>query len=302
MKKANSSKFIHKKGFRKDDISAYIMITPFFIFFILFVLVPIASNFYNSFTNYNLGKTRNFIGLQNYIKLFGDKDFIQSIWNTLIYAVFSVIPLMFLGFISAIAVNGRAKIFYITRALFVFPYITSMVAVSMIWLYLYEPTTGIFNKLFLAMELEPLKWLFDEKLALPSLILMNIWKNMGYVMIIYLAGLQGIQQDIYEAGRVDGASDFKMLYKITIPMVSPISFFIFVTTTIESFKTFEQIRIMTGGGPVNSTTTIVHQIYMRAFSEYKMGYASAMSIVLLVIIFVITMINIKFGKGKEQYI
>jgi ABC-type sugar transport system permease subunit len=130
---------------------------------------------------------------------------------------------------------------------------------------------------------------------------MNIWKNIGYVMIIYLAGLQSIPPSLYEAGKVDGASEFAMLLKITIPMVWPISFFIFVTTCIESFKTFEQVRIMTGGGPINSTTTIVHQIYMRAFSEYKMGYASAMSIVLLIIIFGITLLNMRIGEGKDQY-
>ena len=275
------------------------MIAPFFIFFILFVIVPIGYNFINSFTNYNLGKTRDFVGLKNYINLFTDKNFLQSIYNTLVYAAFSVAPLMIFGLISAVALNGRSKILHITRALFIFPYITSMVAVCMIWLYLYEPSTGIFNKILISLKLKPQNWLFDEKLALPCLIIMNIWKNIGYVMIIYLAGLQSIPQDLYEAGRVDGASDFKMFFKITIPMLSPISFFIFVTTMIEGFKTFEQVRIMTGGGPVNSTTTIVHQIYIRAFSEYKMGYASAMSIILLIIIFVITMINMKIGREKE---
>ncbi|HOJ12441.1 MAG TPA: sugar ABC transporter permease [Clostridiales bacterium] len=289
-----------KNRLSKDDREAYIMISPFFIFFVLFVLVPITVNFVNSFTNYNLGKTRGFVGLENYIKLFVDRDFLRSLWNTLIYAAFSVIPLTVLGFITAVAVNGRAKIFYITRALFVFPYVTSMVAVSMIWLYMYEPTTGVFNKILISLGFEPLKWLFDEKLALLCLIIMNIWKNIGYVMIIYLAGLQSIPENLYEAGKVDGASEFKMLFKITIPMVRSISFFIFVTTSIESFKTFEQVRIMTGGGPVNSTTTIVHQIYLRAFSEYKMGYASAISIVLLIIIFAITMMNMKLGKGKGQ--
>jgi ABC-type sugar transport system permease subunit len=290
---------INKKKISRDDISAYILITPFFIFFILFVLVPIGYNFINSFTNYNLGKTRDFVGLENYINLFTDKNFLQSMYNTLIYAVFNVAPLMILGLISVVALNGRSKVLYMTRALFIFPYITSMVAVSMVWLYLYEPSTGVFNKILLGLGLKQQNWLFDEKLALPSLIVMNIWKNIGYVMIIYLAGLQSIPQNLYEAGKVDGASDFKMFCKITIPMLSQISFFIFVTTLIEAFKTFEQVRIMTGGGPVNSTSTIVHQIYIRAFSEYKMGYASAMSIILLLIIFAFTMINMKFGKGKE---
>jgi ABC-type sugar transport system permease subunit len=293
--------FKKKIKFNSDDIEAYIMIAPFFIFFILFIMVPIVANFVNSFTNYDLGKTKDFIGLDNYIKLFKDEDFQRSFWNTLIYAAFSVFPLMILGFTAAVAVNGRSKVFYLVRALYIFPYVTSMVAVSMVWLYMYEPTTGIFNKILITLGLQPQNWLFDEHLALPCLIIMNIWKNIGYVMIIYLAGLQSIPPSLYEAGKVDGASEFEMLFKITIPMVWPISFFIFVTTCIESFKTFEQVRIMTGGGPINSTTTIVHQIYMRAFSEYKMGYASAMSIVLLIIIFGITLLNMRIGEGKDQY-
>ncbi|NLC69261.1 MAG: sugar ABC transporter permease [Clostridiaceae bacterium] len=284
---------------RRDDVEAYVMIAPFFAFFTLFVMVPIIVNFVNSFTNYDLGRTRDFIGFRNYVRLFTDGDFLRSVLNTLVYAAFSVIPLMVLGFIAAVSVYGVSRVLYMARALYIFPYVTSMVAVSMIWLYMYEPTTGIFNKILVFLGFKPLTWLFDEGLALPCLIIMNIWKNIGYVMIIYLAGLAGIPESLYEAGKVDGASRFAMLFKITVPLVSPISFFIFVTTCIESFKTFEQVRIMTGGGPINSTTTIVHQIYMRAFGEYKMGYASAMSIVLLIIIFGITLLNMRLGEERE---
>lgn len=295
---------VKKKKIRlnHDDTEAYLMIAPFFAFFMLFVMIPIGANFINSFTNYDLGKTKDFVGLTNYIKLFKDKDFLRSFWNTFVYSVFSVFPLVVLGFAAAVAVNGSSKVFYLARALYIFPYVTSMVAVSMVWLFMYEPTTGVLNKIILTLGFKPQNWLFDERLALPCLIILNIWKNIGYIMIIYLAGLQSIPPNLYEAGKVDGASGFAMLFKITIPMISPISFFIFVTTLIESFKTFEQIRIMTGGGPVNSTTTIVHQIYMRAFSEYKMGYASAMSIVLLVVIFGITLLNMKIGEKNGECI
>ena len=121
---------------------------------------------------------------------------------------------MILGFTAAVAVNGRSKVFYLVRALYIFPYVTSMVAVSMVWLYMYEPTTGIFNKILITLGLQPQNWLFDEHLALPCLIIMNIWKNIGYVMIIYLAGLQSIPPSLYEAGKVDGASEFAMLLKL----------------------------------------------------------------------------------------
>jgi multiple sugar transport system permease protein/raffinose/stachyose/melibiose transport system permease protein len=286
--------------FTRDDYAAYIMIFPFFLFFILFVLMPVGVNFINSFTDFKLSGPRNYIGLANYIKLFKDEDFIKALGNTLIYALFSVLPLAVLGLMGAIAVNRRVTFFKIANILYIFPYVTSMVAVSMVWLLMYEPSSGIFNKIITTAGFQPLKWLFDEKLALPSLIAMNIWKNVGYVIIIYLAGLQSIPASLYESATVDGASDFRKAISITIPMLRNISFFVLVTMCIEAFKTFDQIRIMTGGGPVNSTTTVVHQIYIRAFSEYRMGYASAMSVVLLIIIFLVTMFNFRVFTATER--
>lgn len=138
---------------------------------------------------------------------------------------------------------------FAARALLMFPYVTSMVAVSMVWLYLFEPTNGILNKLLEAMGIPGKKWLFDEKLALPCLIAVNIWKNVGYVMIIFLAGLAAIPKELYEAGRVDGAGDFRMLFSITIPCIRPVTVFVVTTMCIEAFKTFDQVNIMTNGGP-----------------------------------------------------
>lgn len=291
-----------RKLFTQDDKSAYLMIMPFFLFFIAMVIIPVLANLLNSFTDYNLSQDKSFIGLSNYIKLFRDKDFLRSLLNTAIYALFSVVPLTVLGFIVSAAVNRKVKAFKAANVLFIFPYVTSMVAVSMIWLMMYEPTTGIFNKLLVLLGFKPLKWLFDEVLALPALIAMNVWKNTGYVIVIYLAGLQSIPSVIYESATVDGASDIKKLLKITLPMLSNITFFVVITMCIEAFKTFDQVRIMTEGGPVNSTTTVVHQIYIRAFLEYKVGYASAMSIVLLLVVLAVTLLNFRFGaeRGRVQ--
>lgn len=293
----NSTKTI---SFSKDDLSAYLMILPFFAFFLSFVLIPIILNFINSFTNADLSSQKEYIGLKNYIRLFGDEDFIRSAINTFLYAVFSVFPLAVLGFTAAAAVNRKSAVIKAARVFFIFPYVTSMVAVSMIWLLIFEPSGGILNKLLILLGGKPLLWLFDEKLALPSLIAMNIWKNIGYVMIIYLAGLQSIPRHLYESATVDGASDRVKLVRITIPMLSNITFFVFITLCVEAFKTFDQVRIMTGGGPVNSTTTIVHQIYLRAFTEFEIGYASSMSIVLLILTFAVTMLNFKIGSKRSN--
>ena len=185
------------------------------------------------------------------------------------------------------------------RMLIIFPYDTSMAAVSMIWLMLLDPTTGLINKTLRIFGLKGMDWLFNTSTALPSLIVMHIWKNIGYCMLIYLAGMQSIPDEIYEAATVDGASEFTKLWKITLPMVRPVTFFVLINTMLESFKTFDQVKLMTGGDPLYSTTTIVHQIYQRGFTEFRMGYAAAMSVVLLVIMLIITIAN--YGLGAQEH-
>jgi ABC-type sugar transport system permease subunit len=284
----------NRKKLSSDAVSAYLLILPFFLFFSVFVLYPLLQNFLNSLTNYNLAK-RDFIGLANYTRLLRDKSFLHSVLNTFIYAACSIVPLMALGFVAALCVNRQTKAMLAARALLIYPYVASMVSVSMIWLFLYEPGSGLLNKLLMAVGLPKSDWLFDEKLALPSLIVMNVWKNMGYVMILYLAALQSMPQSLNDAARVDGAGFFSRTWHIALPSIRPVSYFLLATLSIECFKTFDQVRIMTNGGPVDATTTITHQIYMRAFSEFKMGYASAMSVVLFVLILAITLLNLRFG-------
>ena len=278
----------------QDARAAYWMILPFFAFFTLFVLYPLVQNGYNSLTSYNL-TSRTFVGLANFRRLLEDDSFIRSVRNTLVYAAFSIAPLMVLGFIAALCVDGTGRALAPIRAVLIFPYVLSMVSVSMIWLYLFEPGSGLFNKLLAMIGLPGSDWLFDARLALPCLILVNVWKSLGYVMIIDLAALQGVPQSLYEAARVDGAGPLGRVWHITLPSIRPVSYFLLATLSIECFKTFEQVRIMTNGGPIDATTTITHQIYMRAFSEFKMGYASAMSVVLFLMIFAVTMINLRVG-------
>ena len=287
------------KKLSKDAVSAYLLILPFFLFFTVFVLYPILQNILNSFTNNNMARNE-FIGFANYERLLRDKSFLRSIGNTFLYAAFSIVPLMALGFLAALAVNRPSKAMVAARAVLIYPYVVSMVAVSMIWLYLYEPGTGLFNKMLAALGLPRSDWLFDEGLALPCLIVMNVWKNMGYVMIIYLAALQSVPQGLIDAATVDGAGFVSRIRHITLPHIRPVSFFLLATLSIECFKTFDQVRIMTNGGPVDATTTITHQIYIRAFSEFKMGYASAMSVVLFAIVLAITLLNLRFGGQLRE--
>jgi len=289
------------KSKNSDNRWAYAMLAPFMIFFVLFVLYPLLKNVYYSFTNYNLGTTADFVGLRNYKELFSDYWFLDALKNTAVYAVFSVVFLTILGLFISILLNNRSRLVKVARIVMIFPYATSMVAVSMIWLYLLDPTIGFVNKLLVELGVNnPPHWLDNPDLALPSLIFINIWKNLGYCMIIYLAGLQGISQDLYEAAMLDGAGFLKKHLHITLPQIAPITFFVLVNNCIEAFKTFEQIQIMTQGGPMTSTTTVVHQIYQRAFNDFRMGYASAMSVILFLIILVITLMNFRMFKNSAN--
>ena len=290
-----------KKAIQRDRAAAYGMLAPVLLFFVLFVLYPLLKNLYYSFTNYNLGNKTKWIGLSNYRELFTDYWFLESLRNTAVYALFSVIFLTVLGLFISVLLNQRSRLVKIARTAMIIPYATSMVAVSMIWLYLLDPTTGYVSKLLVALGVgSPPLWLDDPSLALPSLIGINIWKNLGYCMIIYLAGLQGIPPELYEAATVDGAGFLQKHWKITLPQIAPVTFFVFVNNCIEAFKTFEQVQIMTQGGPVTATTTVVYQIYVRAFNDFRMGYAAAMSVVLFVIIFAVTMLNFRMFRSSAD--
>ena len=171
---------------------------------------------------------------------------------------------------------------------------------SMVWLWIYDPTYGLLNMVLKAFGSSVQQWLQDPKLAMPCVILMGIWKNCGYSMVIFLSGLTSIPDSLYEAASLDGAGFIKKFLHITWPMLKPTTFFLLVTGIVNSFSVFEQINIMTSGGPLNRTTTIVHPIYRRGFLEFKMGYAGAMSVVLLLFSILITILVFKFGSGGQD--
>lgn len=277
---------------------AYLLIAPFYFFITIFILLPILINLYLSFTNYDLYNLGNlsFTGVANYIRLFQDEFFLKALSNTSIYSVSTLFGTIAVGFVVALLVNNNQLFgvrFY--RTCFFIPHITSMVAAAMIWVWLYEPAHGIINMSLSLFGIRKIQWLYDTSFALPAVIAMSIWKYVGYNMLIFLAGLKQIPDYLYESATIDGANMLQKLRYITIPLLRPIFFFLFVTGSINSFRVFEQIMILTEGGPINTTTTIVHQIYIRAFNDFQMGYACSMAIFLLFIVAAITLINLKFG-------
>lgn len=287
------------RGRLEQQNSAYLLILPSYLIYALFTLIPIVWTVVMSFTDYDLKKA-NFVGLKNYQNMFQDSLFLRSIWHTVQYTIMTIPVAMVLGLLLAILLNraipGRA--FF--RTVFYMPNVLSMVALSMAWLYLYDTNSGILNRLLRDMGLSPVPWLSDQGYAMISIAITSIWSSMGYNMVVFLSGLQSIPAHLYEAASIDGANAWQKFRKITLPMLAPTTFFIFVMACIRSFQVFGQVLILTNGGPLNSTTTIAHQIYRNGFEFYEMGYASAQAVVLLLIILVITVVNMRFGKGEES--
>ncbi len=283
-----------KKSLTESKLG-YLMILPNYIIYTVFTLIPICWTIGMSFTDYNL-KTANFVGVSNYINIFKDEIFLKSIWNTVYYSLLTIIPIMVLPLLLALLLNRKIKGRGFFRALFYLPNILSMVAVSMAWSYLYNTQAGILNKMLNAIGLSSIPWVTDTKWAMISVAIMAVWQSLGYNAVLYLSGLQGIPDYLYEAATIDGANGVQQFFSITIPSLRPTTFFIFVMACIHSFEVFGQVYVLTQGGPLNSTTTIAHQVYLNGFEYYKMGYASAEAVVLLLIILVLTMVNMKGGN------
>lgn len=286
-------------GFRQGMLG-YLMIAPFYLIFLFVYLMPVFQTVWNGFTDRKIFETPNFIGFENYVRIFHDTYFIQAVWNTLIYVVFNLFGVMTIGLSLAVLVNSKlvkAKGF---RAVYFLPHIASMVGVSIIWIWMLDPTKGFVNYVLGIFGIDRIGWLSDPKWALPAIIFMGLWKGVGYNMIVNLAGLQGVDETYYEAATVDGANPWQIFWKITFPLIRPTTFFLFITGMINSFNVFEQVNVMTGGGPMNSTTTIVHQIYTRAFLKYQMGYASAESVLFMILIGFFVFLSFRFGKSSED--
>ncbi len=294
------SRVLKSRITRSDTIAGYSLILPFYIIFLVFHLAPIFVGLTLSFTNYSLSPNYSFVGLANYERLFGDTLFVKSMGNTLLYALLTILPSLALGLLTALILNKQLVGRTFFRVSFYIPFVISMVAAAMVWLWIYEPSIGVLNVMLESIGIKPKFWLHDPALAMPSIAAMSIWKILGYNMIIYLAGLQSIPKVFYEVGMIDGASSFQQFRKITLPLLAPTTFFLFVTSCIQAFNVFVQVNILTNGGPMNSTTTMVHQIYLRAFTEFKMGYASSMAMILFLIVAFITFANFRYGNRSTD--
>lgn len=275
----------------KETLTAYLFIFPNYVIYLTFTIFPMIWVLYFAFTNFNIF-TYKFIGLKNFRIAFQDEVFLQSVVNTLIYTLGTVVPQMAGGLLIAVFLNLKAiKMRYFIRLSIFLPYIISTVALSFTWLYILDTHSGPLNLLLGTFGIPKIGWLSDIKTALFSVSVTGIWWRLGFNMIVYLAGLQNIPDELIEAAKIDGASEVSTFFRVILPLLKPITFFLLVMNTIASFQIFAQVFIMTQGGPINSTTTVVHQIYLNTFQGFKLGYASALSVLLLLAILAITFLN-----------
>ncbi|HEV8638555.1 MAG TPA: sugar ABC transporter permease [Chloroflexota bacterium] len=280
----------------------YLFILPSFLFLVAFVFWPLARALYLSFTKWAMiGPPPRFVGLNNYLRLLEDPQFSNAVANTVYYTVGSVPTGIVVGLGLALLMNQPLRARGLLRSACFFPTVTSTVAVSLVWLYMFDVHLGVVNYLLALAGLPPQKWLHDPVMAMPVIVLYGLWHGVGYTMMIFLAGLQAIPSDLYEAAMVDGADRRASFRHITLPLLRPVTLFVLITSVIASFKVFDAVYVMTRGGPGYATMPMVQYIYMTAFEAFDMGYASALAMVLFAIVLVLTVVQLRvFGAEAES--
>lgn len=275
----------------------YLFFIPGLILYSIFFLYPTVSALFYSFTNWDgLGETYSFVGIDNYLRAFtGDSIFLKTVGNNLRFMLFVVMGQTIVALIFAIFLVKNTKVNIFFRALFFFPTILSSVSVAFIWSFIYDPTLGILNELFDAIGLGFLQqnWLGDAEIAIYSLAVTQVWFHAGQMLIIFVAGLQAIPGELYEVAKIEGAGTWQTFRKVTWPLLAPSATIVVAYTTIQSFKAFDLVFAMTGGGPNYSTEIIATYIYEIAFRNYNFGYASAISVIFMMIIGFVTYVQFK---------
>lgn len=276
---------------------------PVMTYFFIFSIYPVISAFYISLHRWGLlEKNRPFLGWGNYLWAFNDPVFWISVKNTLYYAFFYVVLSTIFGLLLALFVNSLREPFVtLMRGVIFMPVVTSMVAVALMFVWLYQPMYGVLNYVLGFIGLGPYEWLNSSSQVMPSIIIMSVWKSVGYTMVIFLAGLTTIPSEFYEAAKVDGASQWKILFHITIPLLKPTTLFVLVTGMIGAFQVFTQIYVMTQGGPGTASRTLVMHIYETGFKFFEMGKASSLAFVLFALVLVVTIVQLKYFKPDFEY-
>ncbi|GGG79122.1 carbohydrate ABC transporter permease [Paenibacillus radicis (ex Gao et al. 2016)] len=288
------------KESRREGRNFYFFISPWLIGFVLFALFPVMASLYYSFTEYDIIHAPKFIGAGNYQELFQDEQFWNSIKVTLKYTFISVPLTLLLSLFFAILINQKIPFRGFFRTAMYFPSMISGVSMALLWFWVFNPQAGLFNYVLSIFGVEPIAWFLDENYAIWALIIMSFW-GMGAGMLIFLAGLQGVPSSLLEAAKLDGAGRLRSFWNVTLPLISPVFLFQLIMGLIESFQVFTQAYTITQGGPNYSTWFYVYNIYVNAFKNFRYGYASAMSWILLIAVMIITYAIMKLSNRYVYY-
>lgn len=287
---------------KNENLTGYMFIGLSLVGVFVFSILPLILSFIFSFTDWNLISPLSsvkFVGFNNYIDMFSDKVFYISLKNNFLFAIYTIPVQLSLGLLIAVLINKHCFGKNVLKAVYFLPYISSTVAIATVWMFLFQPSFGPVNEVLKTIGvMHRPNWLTDMNWALPSVAAMYSWQNIGYDIIIFIAGLQIIPIELYESSSIDGANWFNKFKYITLPMIRPTMFFLIITEIMSTFRVFDQIQVLTEGGPGNATSVLVYYLYKISFRYYKIGYGSAITIALFIIIFLITFLQ---WKGRDKW-
>lgn len=302
LKKRDASRWLAKKSHR-EAIAGYLFILPSYTGFVLFILIPMLAIFVLGFMEYGVAGSPKFVGVNNFSRMFADPRTWVVYGNTLFFTVFAVMGNVILGLLLAVILNRTFSngIRALLRSAFFFPSLVGLVYVSIIWQYLYQKDVGIINYYLGLFGVDKISWLSNKNWALVSVIILDVWKNLGMAMLILLSGLQGIPGQYYEAAKIDGAGSARTFFGITLPLLSPILLFVITMNLTGALRVFDSIVVLTKGGPGDESRSIVMLIYEKAFQSYDFGLASAMSVMLLLVIAFATVLHFMVSRWWVHY-
>ena len=286
----------------KDGLWAVFFLAPALIGLSVFTIYPLLESLHISFTSWDLFSDKVFVGLKNYIDFFHDSTGRKVFWNTVVFTLLAVPIQIVISFFLAVALNQKIRGIRFFRGAYFLPSIASMVSISIVWQWLFNTDFGIINYVIKLFGGQAIPWLTSPSYSLWTIIIVSCWKGMGYNMMIFLAGLQGVPATYYEAAEMDGCTGLSRLIRIVVPLIKPTTLYVSITCVINSMQVFDQVMIITGGGPARSSSGLVQYLYENAFDYYKMGYASAIGWVMAIFIFILSIIQFRVMSSSDYSI
>lgn len=282
---------------KKENLAGLLFILPAMIPLSVFWILPVLFSGGLSLTNWDMmSENIKFMGIKNYTSLLRDPNFGRVLKNTLVFAVGSTVPTIFLGMMTALVMNGSRKGTGVYRTIIFAPYITPMVAISVVWSWIFEPRVGILNFIMRLVGLPESQWLQSSRTAMVSVLIVTIWKSLGWTMIFYMEAIRKVPQNLLESADIDGANGFWRFVKITLPLISPTTLFLIIMSTINSLQAYDQIQVLTQGGPAGATRTLLYYYYQEAFQNFNTGKASAVAVILVIITVVLSLVETGISK------